>query len=423
MKQKVKLIISHPLISGSSIVFIGSFIANIFNYFFNLSMGRLLSVSDYGLLITLSSLLILLGVFQLSFSNIFAKFSARFYAKNDHLSEKKLITIGFKNIFLFSCALLFVLFVFLFPVSSFLHIENKTLIGVMYITIFFAMLFSLPSGFLQGNLRFFSLSFFNIIQPVIKLGFGVLLVFLGIGVFGAVTAILMAAIVATIGGYVLIYKKYTQASTGEGTFNEKVFSKEFTHYAYTFFLASLGITLLTNIDIILVRHFFNAEVSGQYAALSLMGRAIFYLTAPINFVFFPLIAQKKERNESLFSTMMLATGVISLLSIALSLIYFVFPNVILAIFFPAEQYKVLAQYLGIFSLYILMFSLAVLFNNFFLSIGKTKVYIFTILAAVLQIILIFLFHNSLFEIIVILFSVSFFLFLAYLVFYIIYGKD
>ena len=153
------------------------------------------------------------------------------------------------------------------------------------------------------------------------------------------------------------------------------------------------------------------------------GKAIFYLTAPIYFVFFPLIAQKKERNEKLFETVLLAGLVIVLFSSVLSFVYFLYPDLILNIFFPAKAYKMLAPYLGFYSIYILVFSLAMLLNNYFLSIGKTGIYKINLFCGVLFIVLISIFHSALFQVIEVLFSVSFLLLLLLLVYYKYNAKD
>lgn len=423
MKKHVKKIITNPLISGSSIIFIGSFIANIFSYFFNLAMGRMLPAAEYGLLISLTSFLIMLTIFSVAFSNIFAKFSARYEVKEEYGKLRHLIITGSKYVFVIS-SVFFLFLVFLTGVvGDFLHIDNSAFIFAIYIAAFLSMLGSIPAGVLQGTMRFYMNSFLGIFQSIVKLLSAVLLVFLGFQVFGAVIAILISTGVAVCVGYLIIIK-YLRKKKGKGK-NEDIlaFRKEFAHYTYTFILASLGITLLGNTDIILVRHFFQETVSGQYAALSLMGKAIFYLLMPINFVFFPLIAQKKERNEKLFSTVLLTSGIVFVSSIAISFVYFTFPGFILKVFFPAPEYQMLKPYLGLFSLYILIFSLVNIMNSFFLSIGKTKVYIFTLFAAIGQICLITLFHNSLYQIIGVLFLVNVLLFISYFIYYMSHGKD
>lgn len=421
MRDKVKILITHPLITGSTIIFIGSFIANIFNYLFNLSMGRLLPVSDYGLLTSLNSLFVMLSIFSLAFKEMFAKFSARYAARDDLNNLSHLIVKGSKYVIIISTIYIIGLIFLTGAVGRFLHVDNSFLIIIVFVAVLVSLIGAVPNGVLQGNLRFYANSFLSIFQSFLKFGSAVILVLLGYQIFGAVSAILLSGLLTTILGYFVILR-YLKGSD-RSKVNNLDFKKEFTHYTYTFILASIGITLLSNTDIILVRHFFNEQTSGQYAALSLMGKAIFYLIIPINFVFFPLIAQKKEKNERLFNTVVLTSGIVFAVSVAISFIYFAFPGVILQIFFPSPDYQVLKPYLGLFSLYVLLFSLVNIMNSFFLSVGKTKVYIFTLAAGILQIILIMLFHESLYQIIGALFVVNFLLLLSYFIYYMKHGKD
>jgi O-antigen/teichoic acid export membrane protein len=422
MQQKVKEFAKHPLISGSAVIFAGSFVANIVNYIFNLAMGRLLTVEEYGLLLSLSSVFILLGVFSSSYINIFTKFSAQYFAKDDKEGIRSLYKTGLPFIFISAGILLIVLLLFSSVISSFLHISENILTIFISFAVFFSFISAMPNGILQGKMRFLTLSALNILATLLKLLSAVILILVGFHVFGAVGGIVIGSMIVPLVGFFLIYR-YLPSSNKKYEDLTEEFKKNFIKYSLTTFLATIGLTLLSNTDIILVRHFMSAETSGHYAALSLMGKAIFYFTSPINFVFFPLIAQKKEKMERLFHTVLLTVGLIMIASIGLSFIYFVFPNLVLKIFFPSPEYHVLAGYLGIYSLYILMFSLMSIFYNFFLSIGRTEIYKLTIIGGIVQIALISIFHNSLFQIIGSLFFVSTLLLFFFLMYYLKYGKD
>ena len=54
--------------------------------------------------------------------------------------------------------------------------------------------------------------------------------------------------------------------------------------------------------LILVKHFFSPHDAGIYAGLSLIGRVIFFFSAPIASVMFPVIVQKYARKENYENT-------------------------------------------------------------------------------------------------------------------------
>lgn len=414
--------IKHPLISGSSIVFIGSFLVSIGNYIYNLLMGRFLSVEDYGLLTSLTSLFILFGLFSGSFMNLFVKFSASYKGAENDSGSRILYTYGFKFISIFGIGLLLLL-LFLTPlIKNFLHIENTSYIFYIIAAVLFSLFLTLPLGFLQGRMQFVFFSLANLSQPIIKIIIALFLISLGFAVVSPLIAIVVSVFIPMIVLYFYLHKNIMK-SISPAKNDQVFFRREFIHHSYTYFLAGVGIALMSNTDILLVRYFFDEVTSGQYSALSLMGKVIFYLIMPINFAFFPLIAYKKEKKERLFGTVLLAFGIVTLVSLSISFVYFAFPSLILSIFFPSPEYQLLKQYLGLFSLYVIVFSLATLLNSFFLSIGKTQIYKISILAAFLQITLIVLFHESIYQVIGSLFISSLLFFIILLVYYVKHGKD
>lgn len=420
--DKIKSFLKHPLISGSSIVFAGSFLMGIGNYVYNLLMGRMLSVSDYGLLTSLSSLLILLGLFGSSFTSIFAKFSASYKGAENHKGMQALFSYGFRFVSIFSAGLLIILLLLIPVFEGFLHVSNISYIVLIIAAVIFTLFLTLPQGFLQGRMQFVTLSAANLSQPFIKIALAVLLLSFGMGVRAPLIAISFSVLVPAVILYWYFGRQF-QKKEIPGEFDSQTFQKEFIRYTYTYFLAGIGIALMSNTDILLVRHYFNDIVSGQYAALSLMGKAIFYLVSPINFAFFPLIAYKRERKERLFGTLLLAFGIVTLASVALSFIYFAFPALILRIFFPSPAYRMLGGYLGFFSLYILVFSLVTLLSNFLLSVNRTEIYKSSLLSAFVQIVLIVLFHNSLYQVIGSMFFSSLLFFVILLGYYVKYERD
>lgn len=415
MREKTRKLLFHPLISGSSVVFAGAFISNIFNYIFNLALGRMLTVSDYGLYFALTSIINIFSIFNGSFQNIFAKFSAKYTSIGNKNLLSSLIYKGFIFIICFNIVIFAILIFMGGFFSSFLNIQDQKLYLISLLIIIVTIFNSMPTGILQGEMKFYFLSFVGALVPLLKIILGIFLILAGLKVFGVMFALLISFLIPYI--ISMIYMSNSFHKHERNSFTWQLFIKEFRGYSIKYLMASLGIVIISSTDIIFVRHFFSPQISGQYAALSLMGKAIFYFTSPINFVFFPLIAQKKEKKEKLFGTLFLAGLIIILFSAFLSFVYFLFPRFILMIFFPSKEYAVLAPYLGPYSLYILVFSLATLFCNFFLSVGNTGVYKINLIVSLVFIILILIFHDSLYQIIGILFFVSFLLLASFLIYY------
>ncbi len=422
MKSRAATLIKHPLISGSSIVLLGSLTANFINYLFNLAMGRLLHVADYGLLISLTSFFVIFIVFTNAFSSIFVKFTAKYLAHKDNEGLSSLVIEGFKIVLMFAIVVFLILLFSSKVLSSLFHTQNITLLVVSFSAVFFSLIGSLSSGLLQGKMKFLFLAFLYVTNSIIKLIVGVCLVVWGFGVIGGMAGHIVSGLILTLITLYFVFTSLKRAKVSKEKRTEKEFFEEFKKYTFQFMLATLGLAVITNGDTILMRHFLQPVAAGQYAALSLMGKVIFYFTTPIYFVFFPLVAHKKEKNENVLGTLFLAGGIILLFSVTSSLVYFLFPNIVLKVFFPSKAYLSLAPYLGLYSIYILIFSIAYLLNNFFLSVGKTGVFKINIFCAFVFILSISLFHANLFQIIGDLFAVSFLLLLSLIVYYKLNGS-
>ncbi|MCL4385519.1 MAG: oligosaccharide flippase family protein, partial [Cyanobacteria bacterium] len=325
--------------------------------------------------------------------------------------------VGGRIVLIFGIIILLLLLILSFPVANYLQVNDVKLLFLIAFIIFFTILSSLTGGILQGELRFISISLLSVFSAFLKVAVGILLLFLGFRIFGVLIAIFLSALIPFIIVLAAFYKYYKNKPSSTKLIDKVTFLKEFKNYSYKFFLSTVGITILTTTDVIFARHFFKPDMAGQYAALSIMGKSIFYFASPVYFVFFPLIASKKEKKEKLYETLFMGIGIITIISVAMSFVYFLFPTIVLRIFFPAKEYSMLAPYLGPFSLYIIVFSIAILFNNFLLSIGKTGIYIINLLVSFLFIALMYTYNRNFYQVIGVLFVTSFLLIICQLSYY------
>ncbi|CAN5210124.1 oligosaccharide flippase family protein [soil metagenome] len=417
MKKYINLFLSHPLIKGTTIIFVGGTITSLLMYAFTIFiLGRFFIASDFGTYSALMAFLSIFGIFSSTFTMSFTKYAAMYKAQEDSQKMNILFASGFRFVTLFSTILLILLCLSITLFSSFLQIPDIRLLILTFLSLFLTILVSLPIGTLTGEMRLYTLSLVNIANPIFKIIIGFLLLFFGWKIFGVTIAVFISSLLTFIFLLILFRKRYSTQVVSRH--DQHIFLREFKKYSFQFFLSSIGITILTSADILFVKHYFSPVEAGQYAAISLMGRSIFYLTAPILSVFFPLIAQKIEKKENIHTTLFLASALITLASVTLSFIYFLFPTVILRIFFPGQEYKSLTSYLGPYSLYTIIFSLMMLFNNFLLAIGKSEVYKINLLVAGLFVILMYLFHTSFYQVIGVLFGTSLLLLVLHLLYYV-----
>lgn len=396
MKKLLHKAIDNPLVSGSAIVFFGTFVSNIFNFLFNFYMTRNLSVSDYGILASLVSIILLFALASDSLIPTVVHFSGLYFAHNE---RQKVAALFWKlnNLFiLFGGIILGMFIVAGDKLSHFFKIDNSFLIFLVGLVIFFTSLGSLNRGILAGGLSFGHISFFNFFSSALKLFAGVLLVSLGLGVSGGMLAFLFAyssAYVITFFPLRFIFQR--------GKRETIVDIKKILKYAAPSGTAMLGLTMFITTDIILVKHFYASKEVGIYAGMSLLGRIIYFFSAPIATVLFPLVVQRQAHKKAHSHFFLISISLVLIPSICITIFYYIFPEFSIRFLLKQEEYLVIRHTLWIFGIFMVIYSVLSIATSYYLSIKKTKVFIPIMGGAVCQAILLWFYHNTFLTIIII----------------------
>lgn len=391
-----KKIISNELIEGSFFIFIGSIFGNILAFLLNLFLARSLSYGDYAIFASLLSVITLASIPSNSINTIIVKFSTKYFVEKDKSKIKSLYVAFFKFIFGL-CVFIILFFTALSPaLSDFLHIDNLAYIAVSGIIIAVFYLNLLNSGFLQGMMKFKFISIVNIAGGLVKLLMGIFLVLIGYSAFAGLWAIFFMTLTSFLIAFFPLRSFLKKDRSKEKI---KIYSKEIRTFAVPAFFAVLFMTSFVSVDVVLVKHFFEPSLAGYYAGLSLLGKVIFYFTAPIPMVMFPLIVKRHALNIKANNLFYISIILILIPSIFISFIYFIIPDTVVKLFLGGREYLYISKYLGWFGIYLTLFSVINVCVNFFLSINKTRIFIPIVIAAILQIILIYFYHSSFYQII------------------------
>jgi len=423
MRNKIRYLgnhfLKHELITGGIYIFIGSTIANVFNLFFNLFMGSNLTVEGFGILASTVSLMGLIAIPAGSIIPTIVSFAGSHFAKEDYGSVKALSLRIIKPLLSVSLIILLCFIVFASSIGDFFKIYDQSIILIVGVTSALAYIGVIINGLLQARLSFKFISFSNIISTMSKLAIGIILVFLGFNAKGAIWAIFISGIIPSIIGF--IYLKFVWVSKVNN--KSRINFKKILSYGIPSSLATLGMMALISTDILLVKHYFDPLQAGIYAGLSLVGKIIFFLTAPVGGVMFPLIVKKQAKNESYNNIFKMAVAIVFIPSVFISAFYFLYPDLSINFIIKNEMYRSESGLLGLFGVFITTYSLITLFVYYFLSIKKTNVYIPVLFAAISQLLLITFYHSSLLTVITISLLVELALLAVLVIYYIkIYGE-
>lgn len=396
MKQKAKEFLKHPLIEGSTIIFLGTLFGNVFNFLYTIFMLRLLPSGDKGVLFALISIITLPSLAANAITPSIVTFAGSYFAKKD-LQHVHGLYSKILKVYLASGMLFFLIFLLFIPfLSEFFKISNHQLLLLANVIIFINFFNTINSGFLQAKLAFGFISFINILNPILKLVSGILLVMLGFAVGGAVVAIVVSALISFIFTFVPLKFVFNKNAK-----KESVSTRELIIYGLPSAIIILGSTSLITTDILLVKHFFHPFQADFYAGISIIGRVIFYFSSPIAIVMFPLIVQKTSKNESNKGIFILSIFLVLLPSIVITAAYFLFPNLIMNVFGVKNINPGHWFLLGMFGIFISIYSVGSVLINYYLSIKKTNIYVPIIVSVAIQIIGIWFYHESFLSVIII----------------------
>lgn len=401
MKKKLNFL-NNPLLFGSAIVMIGSNITNILNYLYHLLMGRMLGPVSYGELAAIISLLSLLGIVPAAVSLVIIKYvSAAKSLKETSNLVAWLKAKAFKVSLIFSIAI-----IFLSPfISSFLHINKSLYVILAALSFLFSLQSLINRSILQGLIMFKEMVITVLIENSIKLMVSIVLIYFGFRVGGAMFAFVVAALVGWFATNLYLRNKINDS------FNDLPKIKSMLIFTIPVLIQTASLASLYSSDVLLVKHFFSPHEAGIYAAMSTLGKIILFGSGPISTVMFPIVSKRQavgQNYSKIFKVSLLGTA---LLAIAILLIYYLLPNIVITGLY-GSQYLEASNLLVWFGIFITLFSLSSLFTNYYLSLGKSNVVIFPFIAAILQIIMIWFWHQNLFIVILISILITALLFIS-----------
>lgn len=385
------------LFSNSIVVIIGTVVSSVFSYLFNMVMGRKLGPALYGDLVTLLSLLLIVNVGGNAILNISMKYSSKLFAADKkHLIYSFIMKMG-KYVFLIALLIVIIGLIFIGPISSLLSMSNKISLVVAYISVFAGFLIMINKGVLQGLQKFVPISYINSSEMICRLLLGVLLVSLGFSLNGAISSVVLATFISYLVSFYFI-KKYLFDSTKDLVEIKKeqdlgIGKREIISYSWPTLIAMILLTILLNLDIIVIKYYFPPVDAGLYAAISTVAKIIFYISGPIVMVMFPVLSKQKYSGEKHYKTLAITLLITISMGAVILFAYYLFPKTIIAILY-GSQYAEAYRFLSFSGAFMLLYSVINMLINYYLAIERFFVLWLLAITIFAQIILFIFYHNS-----------------------------
>jgi O-antigen/teichoic acid export membrane protein len=375
--------LNKKLLKGSVILMVLFGVFNIFNFLFQFSMARMLSVADYGILATLFAIIYIFGVFTDSIQAVITKYTA---SEKNKGKIKNIFKRSFKKSINAAGMLFIVYLLIMVPLSSILKIDYL-LLSLNGLIIFGAFLTPISRGVLQGRKRFGALGTNMVIDSFVKFALGVFLVFIGWKVYGAIAATVLGMFIAVIFSIIAI-KDIRKSKESNASL------KGIYEYTKPAFFIVLLVMVFYSIDIIIARILFSAEIAGKYAIASVLSKTIFMVTDPISRAMFPLSAENKKNERKAENVFLNAISILGAVLFVLILVFYFVPDLLIKIF----SGRVIPESVSVLALLALaagFMSLTNLILLYKLSLGKLKGCYFLAIFVLAEIVLLFYFSASL----------------------------
>ena len=293
------------IVRGSAILLVSTALVAATNLFYNILLARRLGASSFGHASALYTLLMLVTAITLSFQIVTSKFIAR---STDALVQGQIYAtmlrrawqVGFGvALFLMAGSAYFKSY-FNLPVE-----RDLVLLGIaagVYIPL------GVRRGRMQGCYSFSGLAINVVVEVAVKLGAALLFLYFGMGVTGVMAAVLLSIVAAYCAGWPGTNYRGATALLNIAPFGEGM----------QVVLYFIGQVILSNLDILLVKHFFSAPQAGVYAAVALVGRVVFMLSWSVVSSMFPVSASHGPRQggRPVLYTALLLVGTLTSLFVA-----------------------------------------------------------------------------------------------------------
>jgi O-antigen/teichoic acid export membrane protein len=296
---------------------------NACNYGFHFIASHRLGPRVYGEVSSLISLVSLISIPSAVMGTIVAKYVAEFIAAGERGHAR-----WFCTRLLWIALLLGVVVVLLFgafhaQIGAYLSIASMPALLLSGALICLALASGVLRSTLQGAQDFAALSVVLLCEGFGKVLIGGLAIIAGLGLIGAVGGMFLASLFSAT--YAWYSARFLRRSPSEpAPIDASVLVKLIVVAA----ASSVAITVPSFLDVVLVKHYFDATTAGLYSATSLIGKVFLFVLGVLPAVILPRAASQRVRGTSSRNSLVLALSLSALTSGAGLLLLLGFPQVI-----------------------------------------------------------------------------------------------
>jgi O-antigen/teichoic acid export membrane protein len=342
-----------------------TFVASIGHFLFQIYMGRVLSLGEFGAFNTTLSLVMMLTVPLAAASQSIAHYLARHKASDSHKELTNLQAACQKLLRRWTWILSAVTVVLIFPLTQFFNFPRASLMLVALACVPMTMWSSIGTVWCSGLSRFKLLSFLNFATMLVRFVSGAILVYFFPVAEAAAAATFVSGTV--LAGAVVFGQKPDSHSIAASPWD-----REFMLYLVAAMAIGMSNFFFTFGDQLVAQRSMDGNTLGLYVAAGLLGRSVVLGSMPLLIVYFTQRSSTKRsggRSNSLLVVYlaMLVTGIIMLIVLRNPLLRLMLGPKKIAVLFEQKQFYPMLDLLTHFSIVMLPLGVLQAVGNFYLA--------------------------------------------------------
>lgn len=371
---------------------VSALVVNGGNYAYNLIIGRLLGPERYADASLLITLLLVLSFVAMTLQLTVSKFQASIGESHGKaltkFFQKYAVSIGL--------SLSAVCFLLAPRLGQVFQVQETMMLSVFAICIPFYFLMSARRGLDQGNQSFGRLAISYQAEMWTRLVVTVGL--LSVLDIDSSISISIGILISVISG--LLPKKIKLQDANETTLLDNDIKVKLYRFAIMTGIYELSLVLINNCDILMIKHYFDAESAGLYSALAMIGRVVYFLAWMFIMMLLPKVISMEKNGEHSGTLLMKYVGYTAMLGAGVILSCLIAPELIIHILF-GQAYIEIASHLWLYALATTCFAVANTFAYYALSLDRYIPIVITVIFGLIQIVLIQCFHESIEQVVIV----------------------
>ena len=282
------------LLRGSAALMVAALISSVLGLAYTFLAARLFTATRYGELVALLSVAGLFGAPATTVQTVVARFTADAAAADDAAAAGGMLRRLLRLSAMATAAGALVWAVSVPAAAGFMHLPGMASLWWATALTGSALLLPALRGALQGLCRFVALAVLTTIDVACKVVLGLLLIWLGFGTAGAMAAMAIGVAVGLALTVASLRDVLDKNAVVGPTAAQSPALLPLIRFALPAAAVTGGVLTLMQADTIAARHFLTTQAAGEYAAVAVVARGLFWLSGAVATALLPVAARQRH---------------------------------------------------------------------------------------------------------------------------------